>query len=57
MVRALTKTRKRRENSLKCAPLLPMEDRLKIFANLIVDRLMEDLQNGTLTEPKRLEIC
>lgn len=31
---------------------LPLEDRLKILANLIVERLLEEQQNGKLKIPK-----
>lgn len=27
---------------------LPLEERLKIFANLVIDRILEDLTNGKL---------
>ena len=30
------------------ASTLPLEERLKIFANLVIDRVLEDMANGKL---------
>ena len=35
---------------------LPLEERLQIIANLIIDRLLEDQQNGQL-KIKNIEKC
>lgn len=39
---------KRVKNQGKITPILSLEERLKVIANLIVDRIIEDHINGNL---------
>lgn len=47
----VSKTRnKNTRSSKKVPPVLSVEDRLKIFANIIVDQLIEEQRSGKLDQ-------
>lgn len=50
MARVIKTRIKNTRSSKKIPPLLSIEERLKIFANLLVDQLIEDQKNGKLEQ-------
>lgn len=48
MNKTLKTTKNHKNQEKKISSNLPLEERLKVIANLIVDRIIEDQINGTL---------